>query len=73
MDKNDFKDKFIEKVKGLLIEKDIDVKTLAEKTKIPYSSLISWLNKTRTIQVESLIVLADFFGVTIDYLVGRED
>ena len=64
---------FIERFKDLLKEKGISQAKLSRDTKIPQQSISSWLVGVRTIQIDSLCILADYFGVTTDYLLGRED
>lgn len=63
---------FIERLKDLLKEKGITQAKLSKDTKIPQQSISAWLVGVRTIQVDSLCILADYFGVTTDYLLGRE-
>lgn len=50
-------------IKGIELSKNIGV----SKTTIWY-----WENDLKEPKVENLISLADFFGITIDYLVGRD-
>ena len=63
---------FVERLKELLQEKGINQAKLSKETKIPQQSISSWITGVRTIQIDSLCVLADYFGVTTDYLLGRE-
>ena len=63
---------FVERLKELLQEKGINQAKLSKETKIPQQSISSWITCARTIQIDSLCILADYFGVTTDYLLGRE-
>ncbi len=73
MDKNKIKIVFAERLKDLMDDKGLNQSTLAEKINIPQQTINGWLIMNRLVQIDSLYILADFFGVTIDYLVGRED
>lgn len=46
---------------------------LAEKVHIHKSSISQWLLKNYIPEIENLEILADYFGVTLDYLLGRTD
>lgn len=70
-----------ERLKGLRTSKGISTKALADATGISVGSLNAWENddatagKTSTdgMKLENLIKLADFYGVSLDYLAGRTD
>lgn len=48
-------------------------KTVSEMTRIPYTTYIKYESGERKdISMDSIIKLADFYGVTTDYLLGRE-
>lgn len=64
---------FILRLQELMKDKSINQSELARQTKIPHQTVSSWLNGTRTIQIDSLNLLADYFCVSTDYLLGRED
>lgn len=69
---NKIVDNFVEKVKDYLIEKNINVVELSKQLNIPNKTLYSWLDKTRVPKIDSIWLVADLLGVSIDYLVGRE-
>ncbi len=46
---------------------------LAEKVHIHKSNISQWLLKNYIPEIENLEILADYFGVTLDYLLGRTD
>lgn len=48
-------------------------KTVSEMTNIPYSTYIKYESGERKdVSMQALCKLADFYGVTTDYLLGRE-
>ncbi len=46
---------------------------LAKKLGISQSTICNWLNGKKEPCIDSLWVLADYFDVTVDYLIGRSD
>ena len=52
---------------------NMSVSELAEKVKIPQPTLSRYLLCQRQISLDNLIVLADYFNVDIDILIGRKD
>ena len=49
------------------------VTELAEKVKIPQPTLSRYLLCQRQISLDNLVILADYFNVDIDILIGRKD
>lgn len=45
---------------------------LADKMHVSQSTITSWENDRRAVGNEDLVKLADLFGVTTDYLLGRK-
>ena len=45
---------------------------LARKNGISQSAICNWLNGKKEPSIESLWKLADYFDVTVDYLIGKE-
>lgn len=66
---------FAERLKELREERGLSQKELekALNNKISDAAISLWELGRRTPNAEALILLADFFSVTIDYLVGREN
>lgn len=64
---------FGKKLKELRLENKLTYEGLAKE--IGYSKAIIgfWENTQKQPTMDALIRLADFFNVSIDYLVGRED
>ena len=65
--------KFSERLKELRLEKNLTQSELAQETGISQAGIAKWETGDRNPSVDCLIILAKFFGVTIDYLVGLED
>ena len=61
-----------DKLRNLLIERDITQKQLAEHLNIGVSTLGNYMQSTREPDYQTLIKLADYFDVTIDYLLDRK-
>ncbi len=60
-----------ENLKDLMGE--MKVSELAEKVKIPQPTLSRYLLCQRQITLDNLVILADYFNVDIDILIGRKD
>ena len=65
--------KLAERLKELRMEKGLSIQALARATGIGSSSICRWENEQADIKGEQLVILAKFFDVTIDYLMGLED
>ena len=64
---------FAERLKELRIEKGLSIQALAREVKIGSSSLCRWENCQADAKGSQLVILAKYFGVSIDYLMGLED
>ena len=62
-----------ERLKELRTEKGLTVRSLASATGLQGSAISRWENNLNNAGLEELIVIAKFFGVTTDYLLGLED
>lgn len=69
------KNKFAERLKELREEKGLSQAQLAAAVNnlITQSAIGHWELGKRTPNLDAVIILADFFGVSIDYLAGREN
>ena len=65
--------KFFERLLYLRTEKALSRKELAEKLGVSVRLISYWENNQRECDFNMLIKIADYFGVSIDYLLGRED
>ena len=63
-----------ERLKDLRVERGLDLKELSEQTQISRSALGNYENDDyKEINHGNLVILADFYGVSLDYLLGRTD
>jgi len=65
--------KFAERLKELRTEKGHSQMQLSNKTGLGKSAINSWENNQSDITSDNLIILAKFFNVTADYLLGLSD
>lgn len=65
--------KFKNILKELRKDKHLGQDKLAEALGVSKGIVSLWENGLREPTMYSLIIIADYFGVTIDYLVGREN
>ena len=54
-------------------QKKLSQSALAEIVGMSQATVASWENGTRKPDVETVSYLADYFGVTVDYLMGRDE
>ena len=66
-------DIFAERLKELRQERGLSIQALAKEVKIGSSSLCRWENGQADVKGSQLIVLAKYFDVTVDYLLGLEN
>jgi len=65
---------FYERLKDLRKEKGLSKLGLSKKlNSVTRSSIVKWEHQYTEPTASMFITLADYFGVSIDYLVGRED
>ena len=67
------KRKFAERLKELRLEEKLSFKKLSEKVGISSSMLCNYELGLNDVTGDNLIVLAKFFKVSTDYLLGLED
>ena len=65
--------KFSENLKQLMIDNHVNQSTLSQKIGVAQSAISTWLSSKKEPSITSLWLLADFFDVDIDYIVGRKD
>ena len=65
--------KFPERLKELREQKELTYYSLAKQTGFDSYSISRWENGLQIPNIETLIVLADFFDVPADYLLGRKE
>ena len=64
-----FKDRFVQ----LLENNNISSYKLTKDTGLDNGLISKWKNGSSTPSAENLTKLADYFGVSVDYLLGRTD
>lgn len=64
---------FAERLKDLRLEKGMSQRQLAKLLNISHTSIERWENETRVPNAEAVVMLAKFFSVTTDYLLGLTD
>lgn len=62
-----------ERIRELMREEGLTQVALAEKIGVKQNTISAWLLKKKEASIKSLWLLADYFNVEIDYLVGRKD
>ena len=63
----------VERIKYLMEAEDISQYALAKKLGISQSTICNWLNEKKEPSIESLWKLADYFGESVDYIIGRDN
>ncbi|MDE5721298.1 MAG: helix-turn-helix domain-containing protein [Clostridia bacterium] len=64
---------FAERLKELRLEKELSQRGLAKLLNLSAQAVSQWENESRTPNAEAVAVIAKFFGVSADYLLGLED
>lgn len=67
------KETFATRLAELRKEKGYSQSKLAKQINVSRSAVAAWETERNEPNTEMLIVIADFFGVTVDFLVGRTD
>lgn len=65
--------KFGERLKTLRTEENVSRQQLASALNISLRSISYWENNQRECDFDTLISIADYFSVSIDYLLGKTD
>lgn len=65
--------KFNERLKELRIEKGYTRAMLAEQLNVSVRLVAYWENGQRECGFDTLISIAEFFSVSVDYLLGRTE
>lgn len=65
--------KFAERLKELRTERELSQSQLAKNTGLSHTAIVYWENEQRIPNAKAIIILANFFGVTTDFLLGLED
>lgn len=62
-----------QRLKGLRLEKKVTQKTIADAIGVAPRNIQNFEYGTARPKLDNVIRLADFFNVSLDYLVGRSD
>lgn len=64
---------FSEVFTELLSERELNKKQFAERSGIPYTTVVGWTKLGRLPDFTALVKIADFFNCSVDYLTGRQE
>jgi len=64
---------FCERLKELREEKGISINKLSKEIGVDHSSIVRWEKGERIPSIDNLYLLAKFFNVSSDYLIGLEN
>ena len=62
-----------QRIKDLMKSEKLTQMQLAHALEVGQSSISDWLNSKSEPSIENLWKLADFFDVSVDYLIGRRE
>ena len=62
----------VNRMKQLREEKGLNMKDVAKALGMPYTTYVNYEKGAREPNSETLIQIANFFGVSVDFLVGRD-
>lgn len=65
------KDNFLKKVYYLARHTDISLEELADQLGLSRGTLLPWETGNPILTLDMAVILAEYYGVSIDYLVGR--
>ena len=63
---------FAERLRELMNEQGLNQVKLAERVGVKQNTVSAWLLKKKEPSLKSLWLVADYFGVETDYLIGRK-
>lgn len=64
---------FAERLRELRESKNLSLVQLSKELGVSDVAICRWENKQRVPNIESLVLIAKYFGVSTDYLLGLED
>lgn len=67
------KNQFPQRLKELREEKGLSIKTLAKELGVSDIAIGRWEKGLRTPNIDALILVANYFNVSADYLLGLKD
>lgn len=66
-------DCFAKNLKELRLEYGLSQAELAEKLGVDFRTISNWENGVRKPDIDMLVIVADFFEVSTDFLLGKDD
>lgn len=64
---------FSNRLKELLASKSWSIKDFSTEINIPRTTINSWILKKKVPRSDYLCIIADYFNITTDFLLGREE
>ena len=64
---------FCERLKELREEKQISINKLAKELNVDHSTIVRWEKGERVPTIDNLYLVAVYFNVSADYLIGLEN
>lgn len=64
---------FSQRVKELRIDKKLSQEKLAKDLNVSRTTVLKWENGEHETDFRTLVKIADFFDVSLDFLLGRKD
>ncbi len=64
---------FCERLRDLREEKGLSINNLAKELKVSHSTIIRWENGEQVPNIDYLLLIANYFKVSADYLIGLEN
>lgn len=61
------------RIKELRMEKNMSMAQISKELNIPYTTYVNYEKGKREPNSEMLVKIANYFNVTVDYLIGRTD
>ena len=65
--------KFAERLKDLRLERGLSAKALGKEIGVSDATIIRWENVTMIPRADYVVIIAKYFKVSSDYLLGLED
>ena len=65
--------KFGERLRELRLENNLSQDELAKAVGLTHTAIGLWEQNKRVANIDAVIAIAKFFGVSVDYIVGLED
>jgi transcriptional regulator with XRE-family HTH domain len=66
------KNNIVNNINLLLIERNNSIKQLSKDTNISYNTIINYLNHKTLPQIKNLILIADYFKCSLDFLLKNK-